>query len=107
MKTYDFTKWLLEHTIAFPKSQRFVMAKRIEDAALNFYDCLLLAVKSRDTKGALGSADYELERLKHYLRLCLDLNLFSINQYEHSSKEIVEIGRLLGGWIKKAAKGAG
>ena len=36
IKTYDFTKWLLEHTIRFPKSQRFVMAKRIEDAALNF-----------------------------------------------------------------------
>jgi hypothetical protein len=24
VKTYDFTKWLLEHTIKFPKSQRFV-----------------------------------------------------------------------------------
>ncbi|MCG6538067.1 MAG: hypothetical protein L7F78_25965, partial [Syntrophales bacterium LBB04] len=34
IKTYDFTKWLLEHTIRFPKSQRFVMAKRIEEAAL-------------------------------------------------------------------------
>lgn len=45
VKTYDFTKWLLEHTIKFPKSQRFVMAKRIEDAILNFYDLLLLAVK--------------------------------------------------------------
>jgi hypothetical protein len=34
VKTYDFTKWLLEHTIKFPKSQRFVMAKRMEDALL-------------------------------------------------------------------------
>lgn len=50
VKTYDFTKWLLEHTIKFPKSQRFVMAKRIEDAVLNFYDLLLLAVK--ETKHA-------------------------------------------------------
>lgn len=33
-KTYDFTKWLLEHTIKFPKSQRFVMAKRLEEAIL-------------------------------------------------------------------------
>lgn len=83
------------------------MAKRIEDAALNFYDNLLLAVKSRDKQAALGNADYELERLKHYLRLCLDLNLISIKQYEFSSKDIVEMGRLLGGWMKKAAKGAG
>lgn len=40
------------HTIKFPKSQRFVMAKRIEDAVLNFYDLLLLAVKEeKDKKG--------------------------------------------------------
>ena len=103
MKTYDFVKWLLEHTIKFPKSQRFVMAKRVEDAALNFYDLLLLAVKStEDKKETLNRASYELERLKHYLRLCKDLNFFSIKQYEYSSSQIVEIGRILGGWIKKA-----
>ena len=38
IKTYDFTKWLLEHTIRFPKSQRFVMGKRIEEATLDFSD---------------------------------------------------------------------
>jgi len=50
VKTYDFTKWLLEHTIKFPKSQRFVMAKRIEEAVLNFYDLLLFAVKEEKDK---------------------------------------------------------
>ncbi|MBI3600081.1 MAG: diversity-generating retroelement protein Avd [Nitrospinae bacterium] len=102
VKTYDFTKWLLEHTIKFPKSQRFVMAKRIEDAMLNFYDLLLLAVKvETDKKSILQKASFELERLKHYLRLCKDLGIFSIKQYEYSSKAIVEIGNLLGGWMKK------
>jgi hypothetical protein len=67
VKTYDFTKWLLEHTIKFPKSQRFVMAKRIEEAALNFYDLLLSAVKNEaDRKDILNNASFELERLKHY-----------------------------------------
>ncbi len=82
VKTYDFAKWLLEHTIKFPKSQRFVMARRVEEAILNFYDCLLLAVKEdKDKKGALQQASFELERLKHYLRLCKDLNILNINQY--------------------------
>jgi hypothetical protein len=40
-----FTKWLLEPTIRFPKSKRFMTGKRIEEAALCFYDCLLMAVK--------------------------------------------------------------
>ena len=103
MKTYDFTKWLLEHTIRFPKSQRFVMAKRIEEALLNFYDLLVLAVKeTEDKKAILNKASFELERLKHYLRLCKDLNILNLRQYEYSSREVVEIGRLLGGWLKKA-----
>ena len=102
IKTYDFTKWLLEHTIRFPKSQRFVMGKRIEEAALDFYDCLLLAVKiEKDRKETLQRASFELERLKHYLRLSKDLELFSLRQYEYSSTAVVEIGRLLGGWLKK------
>ena len=101
-KTYDFTKWLLEHTVKFPKSQRFVMAKRIEEAILNFYDSILFAVKEeKEKKAVLTNASFELERLKHYLRLCKDLNVLSIKQYEYSSKEIVEIGKLLGGWMKK------
>ena len=80
------------------------MAKRIEEAVLNFYDLILFAVKEeRDKKEVLNNASFELERLKHYLRLCKDLNILSIRQYEYSSKEIVEIGRLLGGWIKKVS----
>ena len=103
VKTYDFTLWLLEHTIKFPKSQRFVMAKRLEEAALNFYDLLLLAVKTPDSKkSVLNEASFELERIKHYMRLCKDLGVISLKQYEYSSKEIVEIGKLLGGWLKKS-----
>lgn len=63
VKPYDFTKWLLEHTIKFPKSQRFVMAKRIEDAARNLKDNLLRAVKyPAEQAQALRDADFELER---------------------------------------------
>jgi len=102
IKTYDFTKWLLEHTIRFPKSQRFVMARRIEEAALDFSDCLLLAVKvEKERKETLQRASFELERLKQYLRLSKDMGLFSLKQYEYSSTAMVEIGRLLGGWLKK------
>ena len=80
------------------------MAKRIEEAVLNFYDLLLRAIKSEeDRKNILSEASFELECLKHYLRLCKDLNVLSIKQYEYSSKEIVEIGRLLGGWMKKVS----
>jgi ADP-dependent phosphofructokinase/glucokinase len=78
------------------------MAKRMEDSVLNLYDCLLEATKREiGRKEVLRRADYELERLKHYLRLCTDLQFFSLKQYEYATQHTVEIGRLLGGWLKK------
>jgi len=70
---------------------------------LGFHDLLILAAKEEgDKRATLKKASFELERLKHYLRLCKDLNILNIRQYEYSSKELMEIGRLLGGWLKKA-----
>ncbi|HIJ87393.1 MAG TPA: diversity-generating retroelement protein Avd [Desulfuromonadales bacterium] len=101
-KCYELIKWLLEHTIKFPKSQRFVMAKRLEETLLNLYDALIEAAKAGNGgREALLRADVELERLKHYLRLCMDLKLFSLKQYEYASLQAVEVGRMLGGWLKK------
>jgi hypothetical protein len=78
------------------------MGKRVEETALNFYDNLILAAKrTTQRKEALSRADVELERLKHYLRLCHDLKIITIRQYEFASVRLVEIGRLLGGWLKK------
>jgi hypothetical protein len=70
---------------------------------LGFHDLLILAAKEEgDKRATLKKASFELERLKHYLRPCKDLNILNIRQYEYSSKELMEIGRLLGGWMKKA-----
>jgi len=78
------------------------MAKRIEDAMLDFYDSLLAAAKKTgDRNDCLANADMVLERLKHYIRLSKDMGLFSLRQYEYAAAAIVEIGRMLGGWMKK------
>jgi len=47
LKSFETLEWILTHTSKFPKHQRFVMAKRIEDAALAFHDNLLWAAKVR------------------------------------------------------------
>lgn len=99
-KTYDLLVWLLPHTQKFPKSQRFVLAKRVDDAALNFQ---ALIIKARKVAGAaraeaLTLADVELETLRLTLRLCHEMKLLSLAQYEHVSKMLSELGRLLGAW---------
>ena len=37
-KTYDFVLWLLNLTEKFPKSERFRLARRLEDTAFTFYE---------------------------------------------------------------------
>ncbi len=101
IKVYDLSKWLLEHSQKFPKSQRFVMAKRVENAILDLQDNLIKAVKlSKKQSYFLIASDIELEKLRKYLRLCQDLKLLTFKQYEYASKEIVEIGNMLGKWLK-------
>jgi hypothetical protein len=34
------------------------------------------------------------------MRLCLDLRLIHPGQYEHAARQMVEMGKLLGGWQK-------
>ena len=105
VKTYDLLLWLLERSARFPKNERFRMARRLEDSAFAFYDLLLQAGRpgegrARDKRRLLLQADLELDRLRLHVRLCQDLTLLNFKQYEYCAERLVEIGRLLGGWLK-------
>jgi four helix bundle protein len=99
-KTSDFILWLLDHTEKFPKSERFRLAKRIEDSAFSFYELLIQAARSSQKRRVLIQADLELEKLRLYVRLSQSRKLTNPRQYRHAAGMLVEIGRLLGGWLK-------
>ena len=99
-KTYDFLLWVLRHTEQYPKSQRFRLAKRLEDSAFELYDNLVIAAGSASPQVALQTADLVLSRLKLSVRLSRDLQLMTPKQYEYAARKLAEIGRLLGGWQK-------
>jgi hypothetical protein len=105
VKTYDLLLWLLGRTARFPKNERFRMARRVEESAFAFYDLILQAgrlgnERARDKRRLLLQADLELDRLRLTVRLCQDLKLLSFEQYAYCAERLVEIGRLLGGWLK-------
>jgi len=99
VKTQTFLVWMIERSERFRKSQRFVMAQRVQSDVLDFMDCLISAAKSRDPLANLQKADVRLEMLRRHIRICVDLKLLTINQYQFAAESIVEIGKLLGGWI--------
>jgi 23S rRNA-intervening sequence protein len=104
VKAYDLIAWLLPQTQSFPKSQRFVLAKRVEDAALDLQEALIAAGKTHraERRRHLLQADIRLEQLRIHWRLCRTLNLVEPGRYEHGVRLMDEVGRLLGGWISSA-----
>lgn len=102
VKTSDFILWLLEHTEKFPKSERFRLGKRLEDAAFEFYELLIQAARSNRKQSVLLQADLELEKLRLYVRLAHVRKLTTHKQYHFAAQSLTEMGKLLGGWLKTA-----
>jgi four helix bundle protein len=103
-RTYDFISWLLPLAEKFPRSQRFVITQRLQNAALNFQESI---IEANSLRGALRAeklrvADTELRKVRLYLRLCEKWKWMNAGQYHHVSRMISEIGKLLGGWLKSS-----
>ena len=107
-RTYDLLLWLMPQTTKFPREQRFVLAKAVQETALRFQETLIEAAlgPERGERRALARADVDLAKLRFYLRLCQDLRLISLAQYKHVAAMVAEIGRLLGGWRNKDSQPA-
>ena len=105
VKSYDFLLWLIPLTLKFPKSQRFLLAERLSKMALDFYDLILMAVMepARQTE-LLHDADRLLTKIRLYIRMSYDLKCISLGQFEHASRRVDEIGRLIGGWKGRKRK---
>jgi four helix bundle protein len=106
-RTFDLLSWLLPASEKFPKTQRFVVTQRLTGAALDFQEALFEANSRRGERRAehLRAADAHLHKLRLYLRLAYQWEWLNAGQYEHVSKMVEEIGRLLGGWLKQHGKG--
>lgn len=102
-RTYDLLRWLLPRCKDFPKVQRFVLTARLQDAALDFQEAILMANARRGQArlADLQSADGHLNKMRLYLRIAHEEGWLSSGQYAHVSRMVKEVGALLGGWIKQ------
>jgi hypothetical protein len=101
-RTYDLLSWLLPQTAKFPRVQRFVVTKRLQDAALDFQERIIEANAVRAPAyraRRLRQADAALRKLRLYLRLAHQWQWLNSGGYEHVSAMVAEVGRLLGGWL--------
>jgi hypothetical protein len=99
-KTYDFLAWLVPQTNHFPRAQRHTVTQRLLDAALDFHEILVDAnnLRGQARLNRQYAADAALDKVRLYVRLAHHWRWLNEGQYEHASRLIAELGRLLGGW---------
>lgn len=103
-KLYDFLLWLIPKLEKFPKSQKFLLADRIETLTLDILDLLIDAAYSRKKAAILGKANIKLEQLRYLIRLTKDLKLMSLKNYEYAARSMDDVGNSIGGWLKYAKR---
>lgn len=101
-KTYDFILYLIPQLNKFPRSQKFLLADRIENLILEILENYISAYysKAENKKMLLLKNNLQLEKMRYLIRLSHDLHFFSHQKYGVISGHIAEIGKMTGGWIK-------
>lgn len=94
--------WMLHHVQQYPREERFRLTARIEQVMFTFHESLLYAAKTKETIHYLRKADAEFDMLRTYIRFAVELKYTSADQYQYIAEQTSEIGKLLGGWMKKA-----
>ncbi len=100
-KVYDLILWLYPTVNKFPKSQRFVLGQQIENTVLEILKGIIQANQESNKLLYLKQISVDLDKLRILIRLSKDLKFISIRQYQFAAEKINEIGKILGGWMKK------
>lgn len=103
-KTYDFLMYLIPVVSGFSRPNRYLLGERLERTGLEVLELLLEAVFTSDKSLILKKANLKIEQARFYVRLCKDLRLMGLKQYEVVSGKLNEMGIQLGGWIKQQKK---
>jgi len=102
-RMYELNVWLLNKVGKFPRDQRFILGQRITDKGLDIQEGLIRAALSRNSEAkseSLREANVQLAQLRYLIRLGKDGRCMNVKAWHFCSKNLLEIGRMLGGWIK-------
>lgn len=94
------TKYGYQALQQFPKSEKFALVIDIKRCMHLILERAIEVQKKYYKKTTLQELDVEIMKLKAFLRLSQELGFLPFRKYEVWSKMVVEIGKMLGGWIK-------
>lgn len=101
-KTYELYKVFYQYLSSFPKSNRYSLGQKCETVLLEILEAVILAgsVPKQDKLSILRKASMKIDVLRVLFTLCKDLKVIDNKKYTALESMAVEIGKMVGGWIK-------
>ena len=101
-KTYDMIKYGNQCLLQFPRAERYALAAEIKQSMYKILRLIIQTNKQRNKRQLQMEIDTELDVLRTFIRLAADKDTkyLPLRKYEIWSKQLNEIGKMLGGWIK-------
>ena len=99
-KTTDMMLYAYPVLAQYPKSEKFSLCADIKRVMDQMLELIITAEKKYYKKTTLQDLDIAIAKLKAYIRLSHDLKYISVHTYEVWSAKVIEIGKMLGGWMK-------
>jgi hypothetical protein len=102
-KTYELLKWFLGWLEKFPRSHRYGLGQRLESRLYAVFEALVRAkyAAGKEKIEHLAAVNLELEIVRMFCRLAHELGFLPHKSHEYSARELNEIGRMVGGWLKQ------
>lgn len=97
---HDLSVWYLQRTNRFPKNWRVTLGDRIDTLLI---DALTTAQRARlrtEKIDLLIHLNEQLDVLRTLTRLSVALECLQGRHYEYVARQIDEVGRQIGGWIR-------
>lgn len=101
-KIYELYKLFHLFLKFFPKQEKYTLGQTAEKVILEMLEKILVAGYSPKYQKyqALQLVSQKNDLLKYLVRLAFDTRCLNSKKYLYLEKEILEIGKMLGGWLK-------
>jgi len=106
-KVEDCLAWSYVALRQFPKHERHVLSQEIRASLWRLLRLVVTCNRRYYKKTTLQDLDVELDLLRSQVRLAHQLGYMPIAKYETWARQLDEIGRMVGGWLRSQRGGAG
>lgn len=96
-------------TTKFPKKYRFTIVNRIQDRAIDIYNCVLeaneldlrVADERRERQKLQAKALTFCKELLYYIELSQEMSFISLSSGEYWAKLVIEVKAMIAAWKKR------